>query len=59
VTTTTAYVSLAPRLLRHGLSYTRAAMLQPSPDDLLTTRPVSRLVNDVKNDGPRLLLPAA
>jgi putative SOS response-associated peptidase YedK len=35
------------------------AMLQPSPDDLLTTRPVSRLVNDVKNEGPQLLLPVA
>jgi hypothetical protein len=34
-------------------------MLQPSPDDLLTTRPVPRLVNDVKNDGRRQLQPAA
>jgi putative SOS response-associated peptidase YedK len=35
------------------------AMLQPAPNDLLTTRPVSRLVNHVRNDGPQLLLPVA
>lgn len=33
------------------------ALLRPAPDDLLNAYPVSRLVNDVRNDGPQLLLP--
>ena len=31
-------------------------LLRPAADDVLTSRPVSRLVNNVRNDGPELLL---
>lgn len=31
------------------------AMLQPAPDDLLTMRPVSTAVNNVRNKGPELI----
>jgi putative SOS response-associated peptidase YedK len=34
-----------------------AALLRPPPDDLLTTRVVSDLVNDVRKDGPQLIEP--
>jgi len=33
-------------------------LLVPAPDDLLEARPVSTLVNSVRNDGPELLEPA-
>jgi putative SOS response-associated peptidase YedK len=36
-----------------------AKLLRPCPDDWLTMVPISDLVNDVKNDGPELVLPAA
>jgi putative SOS response-associated peptidase YedK len=32
-------------------------LLIPAPDDLLRMRPASSLVNNVKNDGPELLIP--
>lgn len=32
-------------------------LLRPAPDDLLELFPVSRLVNDVRNEGPELVLP--
>jgi len=32
-------------------------LLIPAPDDLLLMRPASSLVNNVKNDGPELLIP--
>ncbi len=35
------------------------ALLQPAPDDLLEAWPVSRAVNDPRNDDPGLLAPAA
>lgn len=35
------------------------SLLRPAPDDLLHAYSVSRLVNDVRNDGPQLLLPLA
>ena len=34
-------------------------MLQPTDDVLLRIQPVSRLVNDVRNDGPELMHPVA
>jgi putative SOS response-associated peptidase YedK len=34
------------------------SLLVPAPDDLLRAYPVSRLVNDVRNDGPQLIVPA-
>ena len=33
------------------------AMLEPRDDMELAVRPVSRLVNDVRNDGPELVVP--
>lgn len=33
-------------------------LLRPAPDDLLERTPVSKLVNNVRNDGPELLAPA-
>jgi putative SOS response-associated peptidase YedK len=33
------------------------SLLVPAPDDVLGIRPVSTRVNDVRNDGPELLLP--
>lgn len=33
------------------------SLLAPAPDDLLRVYPVSRLVNDVRNNGPELLQP--
>jgi putative SOS response-associated peptidase YedK len=33
------------------------SLLRPYPDDLLRAYPVSRLVNDVRNDGPQLVFP--
>jgi putative SOS response-associated peptidase YedK len=33
-------------------------LLAPAPDDLLERTPVSKLVNNVRNDGPELLAPA-
>jgi putative SOS response-associated peptidase YedK len=36
-----------------------ASMLAPCPDGFLQLRPASPLVNDVRNDGPRLLDPDA
>jgi putative SOS response-associated peptidase YedK len=35
------------------------ALLRPCPDDLLSIYPVSRLVNDVRNDGPDLIAPVS
>jgi putative SOS response-associated peptidase YedK len=37
----------------HPLSLKR--LLLPAPDDLLTVRPASPLVNNVKTEGPELL----
>ena len=33
------------------------SLLTPAPDDYLTTRAVSDLVNNVRNDGPHLIEP--
>jgi putative SOS response-associated peptidase YedK len=35
-----------------------SALLGPAPDDLLSVRPVSTEVNNVRNNGPQLLAPA-
>jgi putative SOS response-associated peptidase YedK len=33
------------------------SLLEPPPDDVLELVPVSTLVNDVRNDGPELIVP--